>query len=195
MIALIIIVLAVSMLALLLFPVTISFNSVKSGGKIDGSLRVSWIIFLFRYALKKKQLELFVFGRRIFSRMSPKRKPPVKERKPGRMPPIRDFLNITGPLLRLFKDLFNAFRLKCFDVDITFGHSDPAYTGILTGFMHAIRGSFPAVKKVKFAPDFTGQVLDWNLKAEAYVIPVKIALPAVKFATDRWVLKVALRNI
>ncbi len=200
MITLIIAVLAVLVFAILLFPVNISFNSVRSGGTIDGSLGVSWTIFFFIYYIKEKDLKIHIFGRSISRHISPEKKlqklePERDGKKAGKMPSVKDFLNMTGPLLRLFKELFKAFRLKCFDVDITFGHSDPAYTGILTGLMHAIRGSIPAVKKVRFAPDFTGQVLNWNLKAEAYVIPVAIALPAVKFAMDRRILKVALRNI
>jgi hypothetical protein len=198
MIVSIIIVLAVLVLALLLFPVTISFDSVRSGGKTDGSLRVSWIIFLFRYSLKEKQLEIFIFGRSIISRISPEKKPPVKERnlkKPGRMPPIIDFLNLTGPLLRLFKDMVHAFRLKYFDVDIAFGLGDPACTGILTGLMHAVRGSFGMGQNIRFAPDFTGKVLDWKLKANASITPFRIIVPFVKFATSRQVLRLALKSI
>ncbi len=195
MIALIIAVLAALVLIILLFPVTFSFNSVRSGGTIDGRLDVRWIIFLFRYALKQKRLEILILGRRIFSRVSSEKKPLLKERKPGRMPPIRDFSNMIGPLLRLFKDLFNAFRLKNFDVDITFGHSDPAYTGFFAGLIHAARSSFGIGQNIRFEPDFTAKVMDWKLRAEASITLFRIMVPFVKFAASRQVLRLALKSI
>lgn len=200
MIALIVSVIAVLALALLLFPVTISFNSVRSGGKIDGSLGVSWIVFLFSYALKEKQLEIHIFGRSIYCHISPEKKPPemepIKERKKSRkMPHDRDFLNMTGPMLRLFKDLVHAFRIKYFHIDITFGLSDPANTGILTGFMHAVRSSLKKEKDFKFTPDFTKQVLGWSLRYKASITPIKIVIPLVKFAANRKVLRFALQII
>lgn len=200
MIALIITVIIVSVLAVLLFPITISFNSVRSGETIEGSLGISWIIFLFRYALEEKQLDILIFERRIFSSKSPEKKPTemesVKERKLKRKRriPIRD-LNIIGPLLRLLKDLVNSFRLKYCDINITFGHSDPFYTGILTGFTHTVCGSFGIGQNFRFTPDFTGTALDWNLRAKASITPIKIILPFVNFATNRKVLRLALQNL
>jgi len=199
MIALIVPVLALLVLAILLFPVTISFNSVRSGGTIDGSLRVSWIIFLFIYALKEKQSEIHIFGRGIFHQKSPEKKPlepePIKDRKKSRkMPHVRDFLNMTGPMLRLFKDLIHAFSIKYFHIDITFGLNDPANTGIVTGFIHAIRCSLKKEKDFKFIPDFTKHVLDWSLRSKASITPINIVIPLVKFATNRKVLKFALQN-
>jgi len=193
MIALIITVLAVSLLALLLFPVTISFNSVRSQGTIDGSLGVNWIIFLFRYTLKEKHLGILVFGRHIFRRVSPEKKPPepghVRERKKLRkMPPIREFLNMTGPLLRLFKDFVCAFRIKYLDIDITFGMEDPAYTGVVTGFLHAA-GLSRKVHNIRWTPDFTGQALDWDIEGKAALTPVQIIPPVARFVTNPKVLK------
>lgn len=203
MITLLVTVFAVLVLAILLFPVNISFNSVRSEGKIDGSLGVNWIIFLFRYALKEKQLEIHIFGRNIFrhiSHGSPEKKPlelePKKKRKKsGKMPPVRELLNMTGPMLRLFKDLVHAFRIKYFHIDITYGLSDPANTGILTGFMHAVRCSLKKEKDFKFTPDFTKQVLGWSLRSKASITPIKIVIPLVKFAANRKVLRFALQNM
>ncbi len=205
MIAFIVSVIALLVIAILLFPVNFSFNSVRSEGTIDGSFGVSWIIFLFSYALKKKQLEIHIFGRRIYCHISPEKKPPEKKpqvlepenetKKSGKNPPVRDFLNMIGPLLRLFKDLVHAFRIKYFHIDITYGLNDPANTGILTGFMHAVRCSLKKEKDFKFTPDFTKQVLGWSLRSKASITPIKIVIPLVKFAANRKVLRFALQNI
>ncbi len=202
MIALIIAVLAVSVLMVLLFPATILVNSRRSQGKIDGSFSISWIIFHFRYALKEKQLEILILGRKIFHHIFSEKKPPEpgqvkqkKSKKPRRMPPVRDLSNMTQPVLRLFKDLFNAFRLRYFDVNITFGLSDPAYTGFFTGLMHAVRSSFGMGQNIRFEPDFTAKVMDWKFRAEASITLFGIVIPFVKFAASRQVLRLALKSI
>jgi len=79
MIALIISIFALLVLAILLFPVNISFNSVRSEGTINGSLGVSWIIFLFIYSLKEKELKIHIFGRSISRHISPEKRPKVPE--------------------------------------------------------------------------------------------------------------------
>ncbi len=200
MIALIITVLTISALAVLLLPITISFNSVRSGETIEGTMGISWIIFLFNYALKEKQLEIRIFGRSVFRHISTEKKPQEPEHmkdggNSGKTPPIRDILNVRGPLLQLFKDLVHAIRLKYFDIDITFGLNDPAYTGILTGFMHALRNSLSIGKGFKFTPDFTNKTLEWNVRGRATIIPISILASFVKFAANRRVLRFALLKI
>ena len=108
------------------------------------------------------------------------------------MPPIKDFLNLTGPLLQLFKELVYAFRLKYIDLDITFGLNNPAHTGILTGFLHAVGSS--QMGNIRWTPDFTRQVIEWDLKAKISVIPILLLLPFARFITKVQVLR-SLRGI
>jgi hypothetical protein len=200
MLAIILAIIAVLILAMLLFPVTIYINSARSGGKIYGSFGISWMLFQFRYALKERQTEILFFGRRV---VSWKRKPskPEKPKKPERVkkikkkPSIRDIFDLSMPTLQLFKDLIRAFRLKYLDIDITYGLDDPGYTGMLTGFLYAVRGSLQLGNNIRLEPDFTGQVLDWNMKAKASIIPVRIIPPVARFVTDREVLRAGWKSI
>lgn len=199
MIALIVSIIALLVLAILLFPVKISFNSVRSEGTIDGSLGVSWIIFLFIYSLKEKELKIHIFGRSISRHISPEKKPQVPEpeierKKSRKMPPVKDFLNITGPLLRLFKDFIYAFRIKYLDIEASFGFKDPAYTGITTGFMHAL-GLSRLGHNIRWTPDFTGQALDWDVKGKAALIPVRLIPHVARFITNPQVLRSGWRII
>ncbi len=178
MIALIIVVLMLAVLmlafAILLFPVNITFNSVRSEGTIDGSLGISWIIFLFIYSMKEKELKINILGRCISHHISPEKKRQVKKYKReikrsrkmtvGKMP-HRDLLNMTRSLLRLFKDFIYAFRIKYLDIDATFGLNDPAYTGIITGFLHAI-GLSRTEYNIRWRTDFTRQTFDWDIKGQ-----------------------------
>jgi len=199
MIALIITVLAVlvlGVLVILLFPVTISFNSIRSGGKIDGSLGVNWIVFIFSYTLKEKQLEIHIFGRSIFRHISPgslEKKPPELEpereiKKSRKLPHVRDFLNMAGPIMRLFKDFIYAFRVKYLDIEVTFGLKYPACTGIITGFLHAV-GLSHTGHNIRWTPDFTEQAFDWDVKGKAALIPVRLIPPVARFITNRQVLR------
>jgi hypothetical protein len=186
--------------AILLFPVTISVNSTRAKGKIQGNFQLFWILAGLIYAFEEKQLEIRILNRRIIRHISEVKsqehiKKPSEIKKLRKIPQVMDILILAGPLLRLFKDIIRSFRLKYSDIDITFGLGDPACTGILIGFMHAVRGSSRMGQNIRFAPDFTGEVLDWNLRAKASVIPFKIVVPFVKFVTSRHFLKLALRSI
>lgn len=196
MIALIIIVLALSVLAILLFPITISFNSVRSGRTINGSLRLSWIIFQYIYYLKEKRSEIYISGHhRSHERRKPEKITIKKRKKTGKMPQVRDILNLTVPILRLIRDLIQAFKIKYFHIDIIYGLNDPANTGILTGFMTAVGCSLKKEKYYKFTPDFTKQVLDWNLRSKASIAPFRIVILLANFVTNKNVLKFALQDI
>ncbi|VVB88433.1 Uncharacterised protein [uncultured archaeon] len=202
MIAQILAVIVAIALLMLLSPVTIYANSTRLGGKIDGDFRISWIIFMFRYAIKDRQMEVLAFGRRII-RASHKRKPPKpkKQKKPGKIKRLQgmlligDIFNLGRPTLQLFKGFVYAFRLKYLDIDITYGLDDPAYTGILTGFLYAVSGFSRTGHNIRFASDFTRQVLDWNLRVKVSVIPIRIILPLAGFVTNRDVLRSGLRII
>ncbi len=198
MIALIVSIIALMVLAVLLFPIKISFNSVRSEGIIDGSFGISWIIFLFIYSMKEKELKIHIFGRSISRHVSTQRKPQVKterkRKKSGKIPPVKDFLNITGPLLRLFKDFIYAFRIKYFDIEVKFGLNEPAYTGIITGFMHAL-GLSRLRHNIRWTPDFTGQALYWDVNGEVALIPVRLIPPVARFIANPQVLRSGLRII
>jgi hypothetical protein len=199
MIALIVSIIALLVLAILLFPVNISFNSVRSGGTIDGSMGISWIIFLFVYSMKEKDLKIHIFGRSISRHISAEKKPQVPEpeierKKSRKMPPVKDFLKIMGPILRLLRDFIYAFRIKYLDIEVSFGLKDPAFTGIITGFLHAL-GLSRLGHNIRWTPDFTGQALDWDVKGKAALIPVRLIPPVARFITNRQVLKSGWRII
>ncbi|VVB96362.1 Uncharacterised protein [uncultured archaeon] len=184
------VVMAAAIAVILLFPVTIFINSARSCGKIGGIFDISWAILRIRYLIEESQMEILISGKRIF-RISQKNKLRNNgdQKKPLKKPHIRDIFNLSGPILRLFKDIVYTFRLKYFDLDVTFGLGDPAYTGIFTGFLHAIRGSLRTGNNIRWTADFTRPELEWNLKAKASVMPIRLLPPLTKFITDRHVLR------
>ena len=198
MIGAVIIILAVFALVML-SPVTISINSAKTGDRIFGYFSLHWIMFMFRYALKDRQAEILVLGKQIVR--LPRKKKPLQsgERKKYRnikirqkMKHIGDIFYISRPILRLLKDLISSFKLKYLAIDIKFGLHDPAYTGIMTGLLHSIQGFLKAGDTVTWTADFTKQVLEWNLKAEAAITPIQIVPPVARFIINGQVLRSGL---
>ncbi|CAG0964718.1 hypothetical protein METP3_01067 [Methanosarcinales archaeon] len=199
MIGAIIIILSVIAVAMLLSPVNISVNSARAGGKIDGFLSMGWVMFLFRYTLKDKKTEILVLGRRVAG-LTHKKHLEVKETEKSTKvkksrPQLEDIFYLSRPLLRLFKDLIYSFRIKYFNIDITFGLEDPAYTGIITGFLHSILFSLRAPNTINWNADFTRPVMEWDMKAEAAITPIQILQPLAKFITNWQVLRSGLRII
>ncbi len=196
MIGLIIIILVVLALAILLSPITININSANSGGKIDGFFSFCWIMLMFRYKLKDRETEILILGRQVVRLPHKEKSPKSKDiKKSGSIKRSKkilhsgDFLNLSRPMLRLFRDLIYAFRLRNLNIDITIGFNDPAYSGILTGFLHSILGPFQAGHTIRWTVDFTKSVLEWNLKAEAAITPIHILLHLTRFLTSRQVLR------
>ncbi len=149
--------------------------------------------------MKEKELKIHILGRNISRHISPQRKPQAPEperktKKSGKMPPVKDFLNMTGPLLRLLKDFIYAFRIKYLDIEVSFGLKEPAYTGIITGFLHAL-GLSRLGHNIRWTPDFTGQVLHWDVEGKVALIPVRLIPPVARFITNPQVLRSGLRII
>jgi hypothetical protein len=202
MIGALIIILAFFSLVMLLSPVKISVNSSRVREEIDGFFSFGWIMFLLRYTFKDKKAEIRVFGRRVVRLSNKEKSPEFKEQKESRpikkskmTPHSGDIFSLSGPMLRLFKDLIYSFRLKYLDIDIIFGLKDPSYTGIMVGFLHSIIGIMHKGHSIRWSADFTKPILEWNLKAEAAIKPIQIVLPVARFITDRQVLRSGLRII
>ncbi len=167
-------VIAVLIAVLAVLPVKISVYSVRSKGIMHGNLHVSWLVFMVRY--EDMQIEFIVLGKRVVSRHIEER-----PRMPGPEMSTETIFNMAGAIFRLFKDLFHAFRLRYLDADITFGFSNPAYTGILTGFMHALLDPLQTGSNIRWAADFTKPVLEWELKVKASSTPIQLLPPLARF--------------
>jgi len=180
----------VILLVVLLSPLTAAAEIAGSGGKIRGSFSIIWLMFHIRYVLESQRMEILILRHRIAS-LKHKDKPDGHE-KPGKTRlHMMQIKNMIAPLFRLVRDFIAAFRLKYLDIDITYGLKNPAYTGIFTGFLYAVRGLAQTGQNIRFSPDYARQVLDWNMKAKISTTPVQIVLPMARFVTNIQVLKSA----
>ena len=185
----------VIIIVVLLFPVTIRARSSGSEGIIDGSLSISWLTLAIQYELKDKQTDIVMLGRTLIHRQNKEKPPETKEiKKSARSrstPPVKDFTPLIGPVMRLIRDLLSIFKFRHFELDTVYGLEDPAYTGMLTGYLHAL----PDQYNISFTPDFTQPVLDWDLDLATAFTPISVVPPITRFATNPRVLRSGWRII
>ncbi|HIH86307.1 MAG TPA: DUF2953 domain-containing protein [Methanosarcinales archaeon] len=190
-----IVIVIVMILVVLLFPVTIRARSSGSEGIIDGSLSVSWLILAIQYELKDKQTDILILGRTLihsqYKEKTPETKDIEKSVESRSIPQVKNFTPIIGPLMRLIRDLLSIFKFRHFKLDTVYGLEDPAYTGMLTGYLHAL----PCQYNISFTPDFTQPVLDWDLDLATAFTPITVVVPITRFATNPGVLRSGWRLI
>jgi hypothetical protein len=88
------------------------------------------------------------------------------------------------PLFRLISDMFNAIKIKNLKADLTFGLPDPADTGMVCGFIHAILGTvYSRCRSCNFSvcPVFMESLLDFRGGAEIRVRIYSLIFPFIKF--------------
>jgi hypothetical protein len=88
------------------------------------------------------------------------------------------------PLFRLFSDTLKAIKIKNLKADLTFGLSDPADTGMLCGFIHALLGTvYSRCRSCSFSvcPVFMEPLLDFRGNAEVRIKLYSLIFPFLKF--------------
>ena len=182
-------------IVVLLFPVTIRARSSGSEGIINGSISISWLILAIQYELKDKQTDILILGRTLIHRQYKEKPPETKDIKKSvksrSIPPVKNFTPLIRPLMRLIRDLLSIFKFRHFELDTVYGLEDPAYTGMLTGYLHALPGQY----NISFTPDFTQPVLDWDLDLATAFTPIMVVPPITRFATNPRVLRSGWRII
>jgi hypothetical protein len=101
---------------------------------------------------------------------------------------LEAFKSLRKPLFCLFSDLLNGIKIKRLESYVTFGLSDPADTGILCGFFHAITGlAYSRCRHCNFSinPVFMNPMLDFRGNAEIRVKIYSMIFPIIKFIFNR----------
>lgn len=131
----------------------------------------------------------------IIARIRGKRKPKVEETSETGMTSremfhwgIEAFKSLRKPLWRLFSDLLNGIKIKRLESYVTFGLSDPADTGMLCGFIHAVAGlAYSRCRYCSFSinPVFMNPMVDLRGDMEIRVRIYSLVFPMLKFMFNR----------
>ena len=98
------------------------------------------------------------------------------------------FRSLRRPLFRLFSDLLNGIKIKRLESYVMFGLSDPADTGMLCGFIHAVTGLvYSRCKHCSFSinPVFVNPMVDFKGDMEIRVRIYSLIYPMLKFMFNR----------
>lgn len=131
----------------------------------------------------------------IIARIRGQKKPKIEEAPEEEMTTremlhwvLEAFKSLRRPLFRLFSDLLNGIKIKHLESYMTFGLSDPADTGMLCGFMHAVAGLvYSRCKHCSFFinPVFINPMVDFRGNLEVRVRIYSLLFPMTRFIFNR----------
>lgn len=133
--------------------------------------------------------------RSIIEKIRGKKKPEIEKAPESGMTPreklhwvMEAFRSLRRPLFRLFSDLLNGIKIKRLESYVMFGLSDPADTGMLCGFIHAVTGlAYNRCKNCSFSinPVFMNPMVDFKGDMEIRVRIYSLIYPMLKFMFNR----------
>jgi hypothetical protein len=97
---------------------------------------------------------------------------------------LEAYKSLRKPLFRLISDMLNTIKIKNLKADLTFGLPDPADTGMLCGFIHALLGTvYSRCRNCSFSvcPVFMESLLDFRGSAEIRIKIYSLVFPFLKF--------------
>lgn len=202
---LIIVLIIVLLIIIAMLPVTISGESSRHSGTLGGNFALHWLVLRVSYDFRDRRTEILMGRYRILKKKEKagsgakkpakvKKKPVKRKKAPAKLPDVT-YIRLAGPCFWLFRGIIRTVQFKYLKIYTVYGLEDPAYTGILTGFIHALYNSFGPEHDISFDPDFTARVLDWDVKTSFDVIPAMILLPVTRFVTNRRVIALGWRII
>lgn len=101
---------------------------------------------------------------------------------------LQAFKYLRKPVLHLFSDMLRGIKIKRLNSCMTFGLADPADTGVLCGFIHAVVGFiYSRCNYCDFSinPVFMNPILDFRGDAEISVKIHSMIFPFIKFIFNR----------
>jgi hypothetical protein len=101
---------------------------------------------------------------------------------------LKAYKELRKPVFNLFSDMLKAIKIKNLNADLTFGLSDPADTGMLCGFVHALLGTiYNRCRNCSFyvCPVFMEPLLDFRGSAEIRIKIYSLIFPFIKFMFNR----------
>ncbi len=170
---------------------------------------ILWVPFVCRFELaggdgeetvKKIELSWLFISRTIDTDAVPERKPrelkkrKVKKRKEEKTEKEMDISRafelvrtLHRPAITLVRRMVRSIRIRELSCNATFGLSDPADTGMLTGFLYAVSAPIahsPAVS-IRLDPVFWDQTFGYRARGSIGITIGRLILPVIIFGCSR----------
>ncbi|HJH32363.1 MAG TPA: DUF2953 domain-containing protein [Methanosarcinaceae archaeon] len=101
---------------------------------------------------------------------------------------------IQKPVIRFIKDILGVVKFRKISCDLTFGFSDPADTGILSGLLYGLKGLFAkrcSVFDFSIDPQFQDEIFDLHVFTNIRFRISSLIFAVFRFVTNRKVLGAA----
>ncbi|MCK5474251.1 MAG: DUF2953 domain-containing protein [Candidatus Aenigmarchaeota archaeon] len=190
-IAVIVLLMFLIVFILIYIPFRINLSGKKTGENMKLVMDFSWLFngAILRFCILQKNYSLYLAGKEILTkRISEKKKEkkmPLKEKK-KQIPFSKDIIK---PLLRFVEDLLNSFSIEKLHIKADVGFKNRATTGMLAGYVYAIKGvlSNKGLKKsvVLFQPNFNEEQFDFRVYFRASNRIANIVPPIIHFVASK----------
>jgi len=102
------------------------------------------------------------------------------------------FFEIKNPLFRFVSDTLKAIHFRSLCLDMTYGFDDPAYTGMMCGFLHAALGivkrSCPQYN-YQIVPSFNNEILEIDASGNFRIRLYRFIPGLIRFISSKVVIK------
>ncbi len=187
-VALAIIVLLLGLVVFAAFDVTVYVKA--EGGRVSRHITIKWMGVSYKFkngggkAAKKEKKEA----------KPGKEKTEMKTSSIGISGWFRVFRTVQKPVIRFIEDVFGAVKFRKISCDLTYGFSDPADTGMLSGLLYALKGLFARrcnVFDLSIYPQFQDEVFDLHVLTNIRFRISSLLFAVFRFVTNRKVLGAA----
>ncbi|MGP8338002.1 MAG: DUF2953 domain-containing protein [Methanosarcinaceae archaeon] len=186
--ALAIIVLFIGLMVFAAFDVTIDVKVER--GRVKKHIMIKWMGLSYKPGNKPGKSEKA--AKKETKKTKPKKENPGKKKgDTGISTGIRLLSTIQKPVIRFIEDILRTVSIKKISCDMTYGFSDPADTGIVTGFLHAVKGFFAGrcnVFDFHINPQFQDEMLDIHVLTIIRFRIILLIFALLRFMGNRKVL-------
>ncbi len=200
---------AIIVLLVLFAAIDVVFEAKGSGLSIEHSVKVHWLVFS-----RKVYPENGTYGSpdgngytegpvneqmKSHSEEAEKQKKNKKDKKKKKWSiylsfseMLQIFRQLRLPVIRLIRGLIYAIRVPAARINAVYGFGDPAYTGMVCGYTHALQGYLAPHSenmRVRMEPDFIDTRLDLDMSGTVRIRPYRFIPVIINFVLDRDVLR------
>ena len=186
--ALAIIVLLFGLVVFAAFDVTV-YMKVK-GSRVDQYIKIKWMGLSYKFKNESKKA----------AKKEKKEAKPKKEKTEKKTSSIgisswfRFFRIVQRPFIRFIEDIFRTIKFRKISCDLTYGFSDPADTGMLCGFLYALKVLFTkrcSIFDFSIYPQFQDEVFDLRVLTNIRFRISSLLFAILRLVTNRKVLGAA----
>ena len=190
--ALAILVLFFALVVFVAFDVTVYVK--VEGSRVDHYVKIKWMGLSYKFKTENKN------ENKKSARKEKKEAKTKKERSGKKASNIaisswfRLFRTLQKPVIRFIEDVFRTIKFRKISCDLTYGFSDPADTGMLTGLLHALKGLFAkrcSIFDFSIDPQFQDEVFDLHVLTNIRFRISSLLFAILRLVTNRKVLGAA----